>query len=99
VRDATHSAAVGTADVALGFIAGHDSDGEWFDFKQDFLDAHGEIAGVLTLNIKYMPLKVARGQPPRLVDELVSADYDEDKTRLADMLIKVRIANRQSSNR
>lgn len=57
------------------------------------------MAATLTLNIKYLPLTAARREPPRLVDEVVSADYDEDKQRLAELLLKVRIANRRWSNR
>ena len=89
VRDATHSIMVGSADVVLGLMSGYEEPDEWFEVKQDILDKHGELAGTLTLNVKYSPLRAASGQPQHLVEELVSADYEQDKTRLADLLQQV----------
>jgi hypothetical protein len=89
VRDATHSLMVGSADVVLDLVSGNEELDEWFEVKQDILDKHGELAGTLTLNLKYSPLRAARGQPQNFVEELVSADYEQDKTRLADLLLQV----------
>lgn len=96
VRDATHSVIVGSADIVLGIVAGNEEvDDEWFEIKQDVLDKHGELAGTVTLALKYSPLRAARGQTSHFLEELVGADYEQDRTRVADLLLQVhdRLAN------